>query len=53
MRAHNYALHGYNHGDELAGNIRSACGVTDGSIKEAVTLNKLDDLAAFHKSVTA
>jgi hypothetical protein len=44
IEAHNAAIRGYNHSDELAGTMRDASGVKDASIKDAVTLNTLEDL---------
>jgi hypothetical protein len=50
--AHNAAVRGYNHSDELGATMRKASGVTDESIKDAVTLNMLEDLDEFHANVT-
>ncbi|HET7814530.1 MAG TPA: hypothetical protein VFL13_09165, partial [Candidatus Baltobacteraceae bacterium] len=52
IRKHNEAVKSYNHSDEHSSNVRSACGIDDASVKDAVTLNKLEDLHAFHSSVT-
>jgi hypothetical protein len=49
IEAHNAAIRGYNHSDELAGTMRSASGVKDDSIKDAVTLNTLEDLDDLRK----
>ncbi len=46
---HNAAIRGYNHSDELAAQMRAASGVTDASIKDAVTLNTLEDLDELRK----
>ena len=50
--AHNAAIRGYNHSDELGGQMRkdSKCG--DESVKDAVTLNTLEDLDELHKQAT-
>jgi hypothetical protein len=42
--AHNKAITGYNHSDELAGTMRNASGVKNAGTKDAVTLNMLEDL---------
>lgn len=52
IRQHNDAVRGYNHSDELSSSMRQACGLNDESLKDAVTLNKLEDLHAFHQHVT-
>jgi hypothetical protein len=49
IEAHNAAIRGYNHSDELAGTMRDASGVKDPSIKDAVTLNTLEDLDDLRK----
>jgi hypothetical protein len=41
---HNAAIRGYHHSDELAAKMRASSGVKDASIKDAVTLNTLEDL---------
>jgi hypothetical protein len=51
VQKHNDAVRGYNHGDDRAESIRKACGVTDSNIKDAVTLNNLEDLDALHQQV--
>ncbi len=52
IRAHNDAVRGYNHSDELAGTMRKASGLNDENVKDAVTLNKLEDLDELHRQVT-
>lgn len=42
--AHNAAIRGYNHSDELAAEMRSESGIKDSSIKDAVMLNTMNDL---------
>jgi hypothetical protein len=49
VRKHNEAIRGYHHSDSLAGDMRKASGVSDGQIKDAVTLNTLEDLDELHK----
>jgi hypothetical protein len=52
IEQHNAAISGYNHSDELAATMRAASGVKDASIKDAVTLNTLDDLDELKKSAS-
>lgn len=52
IEAHNRAILGYNHADATAASMRSSSGVNDSSIKDAATLNTLDDFDELHKSVT-
>lgn len=52
VEKHNAAIRGYNHGDELAAGMRKASGITDETIKDAVTLNTLEDLDELHKQAT-
>jgi hypothetical protein len=44
IERHNAAIFGYNHADELAAKMRAACGLDDADVKDAVTLNTLEDL---------
>jgi len=44
IEKHNAAIRGYNHSDELAAKMRSAAGIKDASVKDAVTLNTVEDL---------
>ena len=54
IKALNAAIRGYNHADETRGEILSAYGIEDdGSIKDAVSLNSLDDWAEFHTALTS
>lgn len=48
LKAHNDAITNYNHSDELAAQMRQASGVKNSAIKDAVTLNTLEDLDALH-----
>ena len=52
IEKHNAAIRGYHHSDELAASMRAASGVTDASIKDAVTLNTLEDLDELHSQAT-
>jgi hypothetical protein len=49
---HNDAVRGYHHSDELAAKMRTASGVKDANIKDAVTLNMIEDLDEIHRQVT-
>ena len=50
--AHNAAIRGYNHADELAAKMQSASGAP-AHVKDAVTLNTLEDLDELHSHVKA
>ena len=48
----NAAIRGYNHDDATRGEILSAAGISDdGSIKDAVNLNNIEDWTDFHSSL--
>jgi hypothetical protein len=49
---HNAAIRGYNHGDDTAASMRSASGVANPDIADAVTLNTIEDLDEVHRAVT-
>jgi hypothetical protein len=51
--AHNAAIRGYNHADELAKSMRTASGVPHDHISDAVTLNTLEDLDELHAQAQA
>ena len=51
VEAHNAAIRGYNHGDDLARSMRDKSKVKDGSIKDAVTLNTIEDLDEIHQQI--
>jgi hypothetical protein len=53
IRKHNEAVRGYHHADTLAADMRKACGLSDHAVKDAVTLNKLEDLDELHRQITA
>ena len=53
IEASNAAIAGYDHADETRGEILSAAGIEDdGSIKDAVSLNNLDDWTELHSAIT-
>jgi hypothetical protein len=53
ISSHNAAIAGYNHGDSTRQAILSACSMADdGTIKDALTLNKLEDMQEFHAQVS-
>ena len=49
---HNAAIRGYNHSDDLGSSMRSASGTSNDTLKDAVTLNMLEDLHEFHAQAT-
>ena len=53
VRKHNENVRGYNHGDETASRIRGVVGLKRGDVKDAVTLNSLEDLQAFYAAVNS
>jgi hypothetical protein len=48
IKKHNAAVHGYNHGDDTVKRIQGDIGLKDSSVKDAVTLNILEDLHDLH-----
>ena len=48
IKKHNDAVHGYNHGDDTVKRIQGDIGLKDASVKDAVTLNILEDLHDLH-----
>jgi hypothetical protein len=52
IEKHNAAIRGYNHPDALAAQMRAAAGIKDSSIKDAVTLNSIEDLGEVYTQVT-
>lgn len=52
IKKHNAAIFGYNHADDLAASMRAASGLKDASVKDAVTLNMLEDLDELHAQTT-
>jgi hypothetical protein len=52
IRKHNENVRNYHHGEETAGKIRQATGLKRTDVKDAVTLNTLEDLHDFHAAIT-
>ncbi|MGH7706863.1 MAG: DUF5069 domain-containing protein [Vulcanimicrobiaceae bacterium] len=52
IKRHNASIHGYNHSDELGAKMRASSGIRDAGVKDAVTLNTLEDLDELHSTVT-
>ena len=50
--AHNAAVRGYNHSDELGAKMRKDVGLQNENVKDAVTLNIIEDLHELHANVT-
>jgi hypothetical protein len=46
---HNAAIRGYHHGDELAKKMRDSSKIKKSSVKDAVSLNTVEDLDEIHK----
>lgn len=44
IERHNAAIRAYNHGDDLAKNMRESSKIGDASVRDAVTLNTVEDL---------
>ncbi len=53
IKKHNAAVLGYNHGDETCKGIRETIGLSNANVKDAVTLNILEDLHDLHQHATA
>lgn len=51
INRHNDAIHGYHHSDELGSTIRAATGIPHAHVKDAVTLNIVEDLDVFHREL--
>jgi hypothetical protein len=49
IERHNAGISGYNHGDDLASTMRRSSKVKDSSVKDAVTLNTVEDLDEVHR----
>lgn len=52
LERHNAAIRGYNHGEGLASEMRSASGIEDAAIADAVTLNTIEDLDEVHRELS-
>ncbi|MBV9333678.1 MAG: DUF5069 domain-containing protein [Candidatus Eremiobacteraeota bacterium] len=48
IEQHNAAIRGYHHGDDLAHKMRGASKINNTSVKDAVTLNTIEDLDEVH-----
>jgi hypothetical protein len=51
VERHNAAIFGYNHGDETGQKMREASKIRDASVKDAVSLNTIDDLDEVHRQL--
>ncbi len=49
IERHNAAVHGYHHDDDLGRQMRSASKIKNESVKDAVSLNIVEDLDEFHR----
>jgi hypothetical protein len=47
--AHNAAVRGYNHADDLGQRMRTTSKIRDASVKDAVMLNTIEDLDEIHR----
>ena len=52
IERHNRAVRGYHHSEGLAEEIRTSCGCKNADVMDAVTLNMIEDLDAFHKQLS-
>lgn len=52
IRKHNAAVIGYKHSDETVNEIQKDIGLNDPTVRDAVTLNILEDLNDLHSTVT-
>jgi hypothetical protein len=52
IRKHNEMIFGYNHGDDTVKGICGTTGLKNEHVKDAVTLNMLDDLNELHSQAT-
>ena len=52
IRKHNEAIFGYNHGDDKVKGMHKSTGLKHENVKDAVTLNMLEDLHELHAHVT-
>ncbi len=53
VRKHNEAVNGYCHNEDLATQMRQSSGIPHDHIKDAVTLNTVEDLDELHRQATA
>jgi hypothetical protein len=52
IERHNAAVRGYHHSDELGSKMREASKIRDASVKDAVSLNTIEDLDEIHRRLT-
>lgn len=52
IEQHNRAILGYQHSEAAAAEMRADSGLLDNSVRDAVTLNMLDDFDQFHARLT-
>ena len=52
IEKHNAAIRGYHHGDDLARSMRGSSKIRDAAVKDAVTLNTIEDLDEIHRQIT-
>ncbi|HEY8315212.1 MAG TPA: hypothetical protein VIG51_13710 [Candidatus Baltobacteraceae bacterium] len=52
IRKHNDGIRAYHHNDSLAEDMRKASGIPDTGIKDAVTLNMIEDLDELRRNAT-
>ncbi|HEV3154445.1 MAG TPA: hypothetical protein VGZ02_11625 [Candidatus Baltobacteraceae bacterium] len=53
IKKHNEAVRAYCHADDLAGTMRTSSGIPHDQIKDAVTLNTVEDLDELHRQATS
>ncbi len=54
IERHNAAIRGYNHADDLAHSMRASSKIDDASVRDAVTLNTVEDLdEIYHQAIRA
>jgi hypothetical protein len=51
VERHNAAIRGYNHSDELGRKMRDTSKIKDASVKDAVSLNTIEDLDEIHQQL--
>lgn len=49
IERHNAAIRGYNHSDDLGRKMRDTSKIKDSTVKDAVTLNTIEDLDEIHR----
>ncbi len=52
IRKHNEAVRGYNHADDKAAKMREKSGITKSDVRDAVTLNTMEDLDDVYEQIT-